>query len=241
MHHEKLSELRFDLGNLWDRELCRSKFINFIRNNSVPKNLYAQYLIETYHYTQHNALNQALVGARTDVGNFAYQRFCFHHAAEEVGHQMMALNDINNMGYRIEESELPKALPQTTVLIAYLYWISTQGNPIQRLGYSFWAENCYSYIAPILKKVRDDLQLSDKHMSFFVAHAEIDSDHAAEVERIIKKVCVSDKDHKDLAEVMETSLRLTVDMMDAVFNEYQALINDASDRATFLESRLYEQ
>ncbi len=238
MQHESFNKLNFALKKLWDRELSRSKFINFIENNQVPKHLYAQYLIETYHYTQHNALNQALVGARMDINNFSYQRFCFHHAEEEVGHQMMALNDINNMGYRFDENELPKALPQTTVLIAYLYWISTQGNPIQRLGYSFWAENCYSYIAPILKKVRTDLDLADKHMTFFVAHAEIDSDHSAEVERMIKKVCLTEQDSRDLSEVMETSLVLTVNMMDAVFEDYQAFRAGHSDRGTLLEARL---
>jgi len=230
-----VDRLKNRLDKLWEKAFRNSSFLNYVLNEEVPKKLYVLYLIETFHYTKHNALNQALVGARRDLNDFSYQRFCFHHAEEEVGHQMMALKDINNLGYKLQENDLPKPLPETTILISYLYWVSKTGNPVQRLGYSFWAESCYSYINHVLKKVKDDLALSDKQMTFFIAHSEIDAGHAQEVERILVKTCKSEDDFKDVSEVMEVSLRLTINMMDAVYREYDLQLVNGASRSNFQE------
>ena len=84
----------------------------------VDKRLYAIYLTETFHYTKHNAKNQALVATRMESINPNYAKFCLKHALEEVGHEFMALHDIQNMGYKLDEKSLPEALPATKTLVA---------------------------------------------------------------------------------------------------------------------------
>jgi hypothetical protein len=57
-------------------------------------------------------------------------------------------------------------------------------------------------------------------MTFFIAHSDIDVEHAQEVEREMLLNCRTEQDWKDVETVMVRSLRLTVAMMDAVAVQY---------------------
>lgn len=80
----------------WADILDNSRLVKAIREGSVSRALYAIYMIETYHYTAHNARNQGLVGVR-HADNPVYAKFCFEHAAQEVGHEKMALHDVMSL------------------------------------------------------------------------------------------------------------------------------------------------
>src|SRR5690349_189535 len=84
-------------GSLWQEILNTSKLVKAIEEGVITKALYAIYMIETYHYTSHNAHNQALVGTRPDCTS-VYAKFCYQHAADEVGHEKMALHDVSSLG-----------------------------------------------------------------------------------------------------------------------------------------------
>ena len=215
-----LSKLNEVVASEWKRAKEQSKFFKLVMNETLEMRLYANYMVQTYHYTKHNAKNQALVGALAKDVSPGYLKFCFHHAAEEAGHEMMAVKDLQSIGIAPSESMSSEMLMETEALVAYLYWISATGNPLQRLGYSFWAENSYHYIQDILGKVKSDLNLQPRQMTFFVAHSDIDAEHAAEVERELLLNCRTEQDWRDVETVMVRSLRLTVAMMDAVATQY---------------------
>jgi thiaminase len=232
--HPQLSALQEHLVSTWKELFSTSRFIQTIERGEVTKPLYALYLLETYHYTRHNARNQAVVGVRCPEGELQYQRFCFEHAAEEVGHEHMALHDLKSLGVADADLAMPPPLPATTVLTGYLYWISYQGNPLQRLGYSFWAESCYEYVIPLLRNVQQRLELTNAQMTFFISHAEIDADHSKAVNDMLCKRCKTHDDWSTVAEVMRTSLRLTGAMMDNVFDEHTRLMTGKTERCAFL-------
>ncbi len=217
---QRLELLQGVLAAEWSVQLQASQLVDHLMSRPVDPRLYALYMLETYHYTFHNARNQALVGIRARGVRPQYMKFCFEHAEEETGHEKMALHDVNSMGFRLREEDLPLPPPQTEVLIAYLYWVSERGNPLQRLGYSFWAEDVYGFIDPMLQKVKSDLRLSNSQMTFFVAHSAIDEDHAEEVRRVLVENCTEAQDWEDVERVMLTSLRLTFAMMEGVLEEY---------------------
>ena len=216
---ERLEILSGKLRALWAEILPSLAFVREIQAGPIDPALYARYMIETYHYTFHNARNQALVGVRAQGVSPRYTKFCFDHAEEETGHELMALHDVQSMGLLPEGARLPSPVRETEVLVAYLYWISAFGNPLQRLGYSFWAENAYEYILPLLAKIRGDLKLKDSQMTFFVAHSDIDQEHAEEVKRVILEHAKRPEDWVDIEQVMETSLRLTLAVTDGILRE----------------------
>lgn len=205
----------------------------------VDKRIYAIYLIETYHYTYHNARNQALVATRPERGDVRYMKYCLKHAMEEAGHELMALHDLKKAGYStvdyklMEDSDLPRPLMATEVLISYLYRVSTTGNPLARLGYSFWAERVYEYLAPLMLMF-GHLGVEKSAMTFLTDHSSIDQEHAIEVNRAINMFAKTEQDWIDIENCMKTSLRLKARVMDAVFEEFVKLKEGTSDRYSFL-------
>tara|TARA_R110000868_G_scaffold407454_1_gene688912 strand:- start:2785 stop:3483 length:699 start_codon:yes stop_codon:yes gene_type:complete len=201
----------------------------------VDKRLYAMYLCETYHYTLHNARNQALVATRRDTSNIHYMKYCLKHALEETGHEMMALHDLKNLGFEVHQDSLPKPLMTTETLVAYLYHISEHFSPVARLGYSYWAERSYEFIQPLLAMLSDGIGVPKKAMTFFNEHSEIDAKHAEEVEESIRRFVKSDEDWSAVEEVMVGSLILTTRMMDEVFDQFCKLKEGKPTRYKFLE------
>ena len=230
---DRLAQLEYKVSAIWSEILSKSRLAHAIQEGQIDKALYAIYMIETYHYTSHNARNQALVGVR-HADNVAYAKFCFEHAAEEVGHEKMALHDVMSIGLKQHDFDIPEPLPATEILIAYLYWISFTGNPLQRLGYSYWAENAYQYINPLIDGLRKTLDLQASQLTFFIAHSDIDAHHFEEIKSIMKRTCKTDRDWADIARVMETSLYLTGAMLEASYEEYERYRSGKSDRYKFL-------
>ena len=237
---DRIKKLDEKVAAVWASILDNSRFVKLVREGQCDKQLYAMYMLETFHYTKHNARNQAIVGAlMPESGDRArsaqYQKFCFEHAMEETGHELMALHDVLSLGLAKEDVRPGRPLPATEVLIAYLYWISAQGNPVQRLGYSFWAENCYTYINPIIEQIRSTLGLKASQMTFFIAHSAIDKDHAEEVQKMLVDHCRTDQDWEDVETVMETSLRLTGNLLEDVYWEYRRLSAGEPSRYSYLK------
>jgi pyrroloquinoline quinone (PQQ) biosynthesis protein C len=226
---DSVEALREEMTSEWSRLLEGSDLAALVHGGEIDRRLYALYLIETFHYTRENPRHQALVGARTDTDPM-YARFCLKHASEELGHEMMALHDLRSLGYDVTAEDLPSPLEETEVLTAYLYWISQRANPLGRVGYSFWAESSYEHIGPLLAAAQTTLDLEDRHMTFLVAHAKIDADHAAEVDQVLRRFATTTEDWVAIGRVMRTSLRLTVEMLDAVAREYRAVAEGLSDR-----------
>ena len=223
------------LDKIWQEIFTQSKFIKQIREGAVKKVQFALYMLETYQYTKHNPINQALVGTRytDDIPN-KYRSFCYKHAREETGHENMALRDIRALGFVLPTIQSLKPLPATETLIAYLYWISSQGNPFRRLGYSYWAENCYPYINEIINRLQEVLALTKNQLSFFIAHSQIDEKHSQEVKAMINEYCKSDEDFNEIKCVMETSLRLTGKILLEVNAEYEQLKKGEASQYQFL-------
>lgn len=200
----------------------------------ADKRLYAIYLTETYHYTKHNARNQALIATRPENIDPRYMKFCLRHAEEEVGHELMALHDLKAMGYSVEEKTLPTALNATQALIGYLYFIAEKGHPLARLGYSFWAERSYDYIRPMLNLISGPLGIEKKAMTFFNEHSEIDVNHAKQVDEVIERFVKTPEEWAAVESCMVTSLTLTARMLDEVFFEFTKLKNNEPIRYQFL-------
>ena len=207
----------------WNDILADSPMIRAIMSGCEDRRLYALYLFETYHYTKHNAQNQALVAIRLPAGHTPYLQFCLRHASDEAGHEQMALHDLKMMGVDTSHVTRSAPLPATEVLIAYLYWISIQGNPVKRLGYSYWAENSYHYIGPVLKATREQMKLDRKQMTFFIDHASIDTKHAEMVRQMILRVSQTPQDWEDIGRVLEVSLRLTGNILTDVYRAYEEI------------------
>lgn len=217
----------------WEEILTSNSAVQLIEKDEFDLRFYQIYLIETFHYTSHNAKNQALAGARLDNKNVHYMKYCFKHALEEAGHELMALHDLRQTGVDLTLEKFPHPLPETQTLIAYLYHISTTGNILSRLGYSAWAEDSYQYFMDFLMKIQKRLNLQKSQMSFFIEHGDLDDSHAQHVWGTIKSQAKTELDITAIEEVALTTLELAAAVLDGVTREYQQLILDPTKSRYF--------
>lgn len=227
---EKLKLLKQKLSEYMAAQSKSWSFLKVMKPGYASKYLYAIYMIETYHYTFHNSRNQAAVATRNENMNINYMKFCLHHAEEEVGHELMALHDIKNLGFDIDKTNLPEPLNATKDLINYLYEIAHYGNPLARLGYSFWAERVYAYIKPLLTLMRLGVGIKKNSMTFFNEHSDIDAKHAEEVDQAILRFAKTEEDWKAIEDCMTGSLDRTIKMTHEVLLEYDNFLSKLPSR-----------
>jgi FkbM family methyltransferase len=227
---ERLKRLKQKLTSFMAEQKDSWSYLKVIRPGYASKRLYAIYLIETYHYTFHNSRNQARIPARKEALDIQYMKFCLHHAEEEAGHERMALHDVKALGFPVNEDSLPEPLPATQELIRYLYDLSETGNPLARLGYSFWAERVYDYIEPLLTLMRVGVGIPRNAMSFFTAHSSIDAKHAVEVDRAILRFAKTEEDWHAIESCMLGSLERTIKMTHEVLTEYDRTLAGENTR-----------
>lgn len=192
----------------------RGPFARHVADHGVDAALYRTVMLQIYHYTRHNAINQAFATWRVEPERIGMLRFAFEHAGEELGHEKMVVHDLESIGL-FEPVDLEKPpLPATEALIGYLYYVGLHYGAVPRLGYSYWAESVYDQIEGLLGAARSGLKLTDKEMSFFVAHAVIDAKHAEEVREAIVKNVRPGTETAQLLQVARTTLRLTGALLD---------------------------
>lgn len=199
-------------------KIKKGKFFE-IAQKDLTKELYVQAMIQVYHYTKNNAINQAAATFNADHKKVGLLRFAMKHALEELGHENMVVNDLAAMG--IDASVFDsKPLPATEALNGYLYSLAIKGGVIPRLGYSFWAEDSYEHLQPLLEACRTKLKLADNQLTFFVAHSVIDEKHAQDVNNAIEKWVETDSEREEIIQVAKTTLYLTGKILESVAENY---------------------
>lgn len=214
-----IKELDKVVAEEWSR-IKKGEFFT-LAQKGLPKELYVSAMEQIYHYTLHNSINQATAAFMTPAEDTALLKFAYKHALEETGHEKMVLKDLRSIGVHFDP-EVSKPLPATEALVGYLYYVSLKQGAGPRLGYSYWAEDSYDHIEPILAACRKDLGLTDKDMTFFVAHSTIDSKHSEEVKVAVRDWCDDNVKLAKVLSVARTSLYLTGEVINAVARDYLA-------------------
>jgi Iron-containing redox enzyme len=214
--------LEVAVSNEWHK-IKQGKFWCEIMSAPVNISAYKLMMEQIYHYTKHNSINQAVAAYKTDPSQRKLLKFAYKHAQEELGHEGMVIHDLKSIEQYDEGFESRRPLPATQALIAYLYQVSLEKGAIARLGYSYWAETCYDHIDPLLKKFSADLGLTDRNMTFFVAHSEIDSKHSEEVSEALIFCNPTKDDEESILNVAITTLYLTGQILEQVAAEYLEL------------------
>jgi len=213
MENTFVQSLKESVTEDWDN-IKKGNFWKLIFSQPVTPALYRDLMIEIYHYTKHNSRNQAatsMVEAPDGLLKFAYQ-----HAAEELGHERMVIHDLESLNLLDKDLLQRKPLPATEALIGYLYYVAFKYGAIARLGYSFWAEDVYEQIDDALRKIRQDLSLADKNMTFFVAHAKIDEKHIDQVTDCIDRFAKTPAEQALVQQVAKTTIFLTGQLLEQV-------------------------
>ncbi len=210
--------LRESIEAQW-REIKKGQFWRLVAERTVTRGLYRDMMLQIYHYSKHNSVNQAVAAFVPAPDGLL--RFVYRHAAEELGHERMVTHDLRSIGL-LEEADLAdRPLPATEALIGYLYFVALRYGPVARLGYSFWAEDAHAHIGEALAKIGSDLQLTSKNVTFFGSHAEADVDHLRQVEEALEKYASTPQDQELVTRVATTTLSLTGQLLEQVAQRHR--------------------
>lgn len=211
------------ITNTWQR-VGQSEFWRHVMTHGLDAALYRDLMVQVFHYTRFNSINQALTVLKSGPEDRGVLRFVYRHADEELGHEMMVVHDLKAVNLIRPDDDLATfaRVPATDALINYLAGLAWTEGPVARLGYSYWAEDVYEHLAPLLLAARSSLGLTDRQMTFFVAHSDIDSEHSAEVRRAIAKFATTPQQADSIYRVAETTLWLTTEIMHQTFQIWKA-------------------
>jgi hypothetical protein len=204
-------------GRLWQHVVSRG----------FDRELYRFVMIQIFHYTRHNSINQAVAALRALPEETALLRFVYSHAREELGHEGLIVRDLKSIGLMAGAEITEAPLPATDALINYLYGVSLREGPVARLGYSYWAESAYRQINPLLLAARDSLALANENLTFFVAHSEIDARHAEQVRSTLRLAVTTPERAEAVHRVAVTSLWLTIQILEQAFEVAASRAGDA--------------
>ncbi len=217
-HNALLKDLDAAVTKGWER-IHRGRYFRHVKEHGFSKALMQATLVELYHYTRHNSLNQAVAALRADPNHTSLLKFVYEHAREELGHEKMLVHDLKALQL-FDPSLLGRSpLPATQALIGYLYHVALQQGPLARLGYSYWAENSYDHIGEMLNAARAQMGVKDAQLSFFVAHSNIDAKHSQEVREAIREHVREEGDQTAVVEAARTSLYLTGQILEDVVDQ----------------------
>lgn len=201
-------------------QIKQGEFWRRVMGEPVSRPLYRDLMLQVYHYSRHNSMNQAV--AAFIPAPEGLLKFVYRHAAEELGHERMVIHDLKTIDLFAEADLAGDPLPATEALIGYLYYVALRYGPVARLGYSFWAEGVYGHIAGPFAKISQDLQLTSRNLTFFGSHAQADEAHIQQVTEAIERFAVTPAEQAMVVKVARTTLSLTGQLLDQVARRHPA-------------------
>jgi hypothetical protein len=106
---------------------------------------YASWLAQTYHFVRHTTTMIAMSAARFGVHDRASHYQMIHHLAEERGHDLLLVRDLENLGWTLDQFP---PLAETRLFYQNQYYMINHENPASHAGYSLMLEGLAAVVAP---------------------------------------------------------------------------------------------
>ena len=151
------------------------------------KDAYAQYLAQTYYYICHSTRLLAASAARFSQEDQGLHRRFLKHTDEENSHELLALRDLQKLGYKIED--FPESA-RTRTLYEVQYYKIEHVDPAALMGYILALE---TMAGDDFKWLKEKLySLYGKEVAKFVqVHADEDPDHIEKALKVIEALAPS--------------------------------------------------
>lgn len=140
------------------------------------KETYGFWLTQQTALVRHTTRYICLAAARTPISDRPQHNEWLHHLKGELNHDLVALKDLENLGY--SENSFP--LLKETLLIrqSQYYWLQNH-NPVSLCGYSLLLEGLACKLAPVVIK-RLSTKMKKDQYAFLSLHANVDVAHFKE-------------------------------------------------------------
>ena len=173
------------------------------------KEAYAWFLSQTYYYVCHSVRLLCASAALFSQEDQQYHRRFISHMSEENAHELLALRDLQKLGYQMKD--FPELAPTKTMYEIQYYKIE-HIDPINLMGYILVLETMAGHDFKWLKEKVTGLY-GKECAKFIQVHADEDPDHIEKALNVVEKLAPERLANIDIA--MEQSARLYIEMLDA--------------------------
>ena len=176
------------LKEIVDRELAKTKEIVTSYNWEDPV-AYGLWLTQTYNMVAHSTRLVALAGACVPLGQESLHARFVDHSKEERGHQLVCVNDLKNLGYKLED--FPVLFQSKAMYQIQYYWIQHKC-AASFFGYTLALECLAEKYGPEVG-LRVLTAHGKKAAQFLLLHSEDDQEHTETAFQHIKKLSPSEE------------------------------------------------
>ena len=157
---------------------------------------YKSILREVFHYTREDPQMQSLVTVYFRGEDRDTVKLFLKHATSEIGHEYLALKDLESLGADVSNVASANPLPATMALTAFPFHQIMFRNPIGYLGYLYFLEFMPTQSGHIYQAALQRAGVPTAAMGFLAEHMGVDVAHNKLMIEYLKRL-VHDRDDLD--------------------------------------------
>lgn len=178
---------------------------------------YKGFLIETYHNAGLNPQLQAYATLFVkDRPRDTFKKF-FQHAISELGHDLLALEDLAILGVPSEAVLATRPQPETSAFFANTVYNIQKRGPVSYLSYLFHLEYTPTKNGPQIMALLTSKGVPDSAMSFLHEHSTVDFNHLKLMKTYMDSLISNDGDRQIFEECLRDTMVLHNRMLEASF------------------------
>ena len=195
------------------KELTGIEAIQTVLAGKPDLAVYTRYLTNVFHYACHSAEVIALAGARCTRSHPEASRYLLHHAREEMGHELWALDDLRALGMDEQAVRAGRPVPACAAMIGFEYYVAGRTNPIGLFGWLYVLEAIGDDLGKrVAAGLQNALGGSTRGIKFVAGHGVADHEHTADLTDVISQHITAPQDVADVNHVADVSADLYVRM-----------------------------
>ena len=177
---------------------------------------YVRYLLNAYYYAQYSPKIMALAASRCIDSHPDLGAYLLHHANEERGHDLWALEDLRDLGVNEAEARSARPVPACAAMVGYVHYVAGFSNPVGVFGWMYVLEAVGSDLgAVVADRLKTMVGGSTAGLRFVTGHGVTDVRHTDELARQIQDHVRRDQDLADVTHVAE----VVADLYPRMFRE----------------------
>lgn len=202
-------------------KIRETSFYQSIIQGDRVKEIYTAYLYHAYHYVINTASFTPLAARRIGAEHIRVRKWILAHSGEEMGHELMALRDLEILGVDREhvlKGEIPIGV---TAWTSFFHYKVAQDNPWSMFGVLYFLEGMAQALAPeLLSSITQALAQSEKKATaFFKEHGELDQEHLQEQEKILFSAKLQPAHHRSIIGTLEQAAEIKIFMLDTLMRD----------------------
>lgn len=201
--------------------------VRFMRSDAFELHHYAAALREIYFYTRDNPQLQCAMTLGFRGARRAAVRRIVGHAMDELGHERMALDDLEALGHDVRSIPSEEPLASTLPLIAYPVYLMNQRNPVGYLGQIFFLEFLPTRSGPAYLEALARAGVPETAMSFLAEHASVDEQHNRIMRHHVRDLILDDDDLRSAQLAIENCGHMYAAMLAGAFANGERFAKDA--------------